>query len=500
MKKKLVSLAVVIVLLVSAVIPAMAADGDSRYGREVLTYRDRGDGTVIITGASDSVIYDNTPLVIPDNIDGKPVTAIGNGAFQYCRSQQIICPSTLEVIEESAFKSARFRSIELSNSLRQMGTHVFEDCRNLESITLPESLTKIPECTFSFATSLRNVYFPASLNSIDYKAFEGCKALESIVLPAQLRQIGDYAFFRCSGLRTLDIPGGVKSISSCAFANCEGLESVILQTGVSSIQSSAFRDCAALNSITIPVSMRSIGISAFRNCWGLNVFYQASENEWNQIRVSTGNDELLACNKSFINANPTTAPTTSPSQSPTLRPTSNPMPVETPIPTVAPSPTPATINTPEPTRQPPVMDEPAQLKQNSNLAVRKLGDNYYLFGLTVKKGAAVTVADIKREISIPTGWDISIQYPKGYSLKNDNDIVPTGAFYYLMKDGTRTQSTYVVVKGDVSGTGQMNIAQVIKVAQHVAGRDELKPPYLYAANSTGKVTIGDVVTIASLLK
>ena len=72
-------------------------------------------------------------IVIPDKINGKSVTSIGEGAFMYCPS---------------------LTSITIPNSVTSIGDNAFRSCTNLTSITIPNSVTRIGAYAFYDCNSL----------------------------------------------------------------------------------------------------------------------------------------------------------------------------------------------------------------------------------------------------------------------------------------------------------------------------------------------------------
>ena len=93
-----------------------------------------------------------------------------------------------------------------------------------------------------------------------------------------------------TSVKTVVIQNGVTSIGSEAFYGCGSLTSVTIQNGVTSIGESAFYRCNGLTSITIPGSVTSIGSWAFDWCESLtDVYYGASEADWEKISISSGN-------------------------------------------------------------------------------------------------------------------------------------------------------------------------------------------------------------------
>ena len=97
------------------------------------------DGTVTIK----RYLGPGGDVVIPPEIDGKQVTAIGNivgsvGAFEECDTiTSVVIPDGVTEIQDNAFYS----------------------CTALETATIPASVTLLRNCAFDGCTNLRAVYF-----------------------------------------------------------------------------------------------------------------------------------------------------------------------------------------------------------------------------------------------------------------------------------------------------------------------------------------------------
>ena len=116
---------------------------------------------------------------IASEIDGIPVTAIAESAFQ---------------------NNADIVKVSVPDSVKTIGTAAFRNCANLTSVTLPSGLTALPgEC------------------------FYDCRVLKSVNLPDSLQSIGDFCFQNCTLLGNVTVPASVTEIGYDAFLNCESI-------------------------------------------------------------------------------------------------------------------------------------------------------------------------------------------------------------------------------------------------------------------------------------
>jgi hypothetical protein len=173
-------------------------------------------------------VGDGKEVVIPREIDGKPVTSIGAEAFNNCKN---------------------LTSITIGNSVTSIGDWAFRDCFRLKDITLPDSLTTIGEGAFR-ASELKGITIPDSVTSIGSFAFLDCTSLTSITIGNSVTSIPRYTFHKCSGLRTITIPDSVISIGHQAFRDCSSLESITIGDSVTSISGGIFDGCSSLSDVT----------------------------------------------------------------------------------------------------------------------------------------------------------------------------------------------------------------------------------------------------------
>ncbi len=173
----------------------------------------------------------NNPLEIPKNVshEGKTynVTSIANKTFQNSNFSDLKLPDTLKELYTKSFKNCKnLTSIEIPDGIKLYG-QVFSGCTSLEKVKLPKSLTWIPGGLFQDCKSLKKVNIPDKVTIIDAYAFHNCSSLEKIVLPDTVKTIGQDAFSGCKALQEINMPINVTYIGSNAFEECDNLTATI---------------------------------------------------------------------------------------------------------------------------------------------------------------------------------------------------------------------------------------------------------------------------------
>lgn len=167
-------------------------------------------------------------IIIPTEINGVPVTAIGLRAFAEC---------------------AKIEAVEIPDTITTIGYLAFYGCNGLTSVTIPDSVTEI-EQTFDQCPNLETVILPDSITLIGVRTFTGCTALKNITIPASVTKIDSYAF-SSSGLKSITIPDTVTELGRNVFERCKELEEITIPASISDISWFNFINCPKLKYLTV---------------------------------------------------------------------------------------------------------------------------------------------------------------------------------------------------------------------------------------------------------
>ncbi|MCM1557155.1 MAG: leucine-rich repeat domain-containing protein [Anaeroplasma bactoclasticum] len=271
-------------------------------------------------------------------------------------------------IESSAFYGFEVSQIILPSALEEIGNTAFANCINLTSITLPKGVVTIGDSAFYGCTKLLEVY---NLSALDIEAgsiaygyvgyyakkiykeegesniilqgdytfykddennysligYSGHEA--DLVLPKDINgsgyQIYKTAFEESTFLSSITISDGVIGIEERTFSSCplksiyydgnleewcssrldsymlfpasnlylknsvgewEKITKLILPQAITEIKENQFYGLYTITSITIPVSLERIGINALFRCSITNIYYEGSLEDWCSSNLS----------------------------------------------------------------------------------------------------------------------------------------------------------------------------------------------------------------------
>ncbi len=266
-------------------------------------------------------------ITIPDKIEGRTVSSIGEGAFKnQTRLREVTLPSGLVRIRDRAFYGCSvLTNVNIPDGVTEIGANAFADCARMRSISFGagSKLQTIGRYAFQ-NTGLLRFELPKTVTFVDGSAFFGTTSLIHIgvapgnagyasengvlfnatkdilvaypaglggeyALGAGVSVIGDYAFgysaisnvdlakvttiggyaFACSKLESVVIPDSVTALGEGAFANCRYLRTAQVGSGVVNLPEMLFRCNTDLTQISLAENITSIGGNAFSDCISL---------------------------------------------------------------------------------------------------------------------------------------------------------------------------------------------------------------------------------------
>jgi hypothetical protein len=131
---------------------------------------------------------ENKVVEIPEG-----VTYIATAFCERRYVKEIILPSTLEKIGESAFDDLDLEIIDLPESVKSIGQGAFYGCRKLREIHLNTGLVNIEAHAFEMVP-VRNIIIPETVTTLGAHAFDYCFELRDISVPNSVKKIGKNCF------------------------------------------------------------------------------------------------------------------------------------------------------------------------------------------------------------------------------------------------------------------------------------------------------------------
>ena len=204
-----------------------------------------------------------TDLVVPDSVDGRPVTAIGAGSLRGDDTlRSLVVPATVTTLGADSFRDCpRLAHVELPPELPTIRARAFQGCRSLHTVVLPTRLERIANRAFADCPALTDLQYFTARTTTEGRIYD--RELVESALPQRIEHIGIGAFENCTALPHIALPHLVTRVRSSVFAGCATLTSVWLHSTVDQIDADAFTGCAALASVRVPDALTAFDSTAF---------------------------------------------------------------------------------------------------------------------------------------------------------------------------------------------------------------------------------------------
>lgn len=179
---------------------------------------------------------DDSPLTLPERIDGCPVTALGPDCFGAGPAPAGELGGLFSVPQSDLPPVSRadgtLTRIALPDSIRTIGDRAFARCRGLKRLTLPNGLITLGVRAFDQCGGLEHAEIPVGVTKLPDYLFAQCRKLTRVTLPEHLIWVGNHAFYNCMALEALELPRTVEFVGGGVFMNCKKLSRLVLPIGV----------------------------------------------------------------------------------------------------------------------------------------------------------------------------------------------------------------------------------------------------------------------------
>jgi uncharacterized coiled-coil protein SlyX len=179
--------------------------------REIQKYAKQGLRIISYNG------FETERVVIPNEIEGRPVISIGEKVFMNASISEVVLPNSLKAILKQAFEGCEnLSSISLPDELTYIGSDCFKRS-GLEKFDCPRSISVIPSSCFHYCKRLSKVHLGTSVKKIEYFAFDDCENLSNIALPESLIEMED-ACLANTAIKVIIIPQNVAKMHCESFS------------------------------------------------------------------------------------------------------------------------------------------------------------------------------------------------------------------------------------------------------------------------------------------
>lgn len=163
-----------------------------------------------VTTINDSA-FSNCEALTTINLSNN-LTTINAYAFYNCNLGKLTLPERCLIINYQAFAKNPITEIILNDKLQTLIGEAFAQT-DIESIIIPNSVTQIGSGLFADCKNLKNITLPENEAEITLtETFKNCSSLESLVIPSNVTTISKL-FDGCSSLKTIEFKGSVESFS-----------------------------------------------------------------------------------------------------------------------------------------------------------------------------------------------------------------------------------------------------------------------------------------------
>ena len=316
MKKRLLSIALVLCMLVSLLPAAALADNAPIGGScgKSVTWA-LNDGALTISGTGEMANYDGDNPA-PWKKHGEEIKSV------------VVADGVTKVSGAMFDGLTAATTVSFGSKVSGLDGNMLGLAHALESITVSDknasycvkdgvlynksmtTLVRYPESKAGAAFTV-----PDGVKVIGSDAFSSCNKLTSLTLPTSVTTLERFSVYACENLKSIKLPSKLDSIGDFAFAYCTSLTEMTVPEGVKVLSANALYECSSLKTLRLPVSIAEIGSYCTVKCDKLSdVYYAGTQKQWKLVKVDSSNTSLTKAKMHYGNltvSTPTISITTS---------------------------------------------------------------------------------------------------------------------------------------------------------------------------------------------
>ena len=207
----------------------------------------------------------NAAVRIPEamTFGGKNYTVIGLGGFSgHDRLELLNLPNTIVELLSSAFAECRnLNEIHLPDSLQIINTRALQTCTKLKELTIPAKVHTIQDAAIAECKNITKIIVADGNTNFEVK--QDClidkrnkKLLQglttgTIPTDGSVTNLGQYCFANMP-ITFMQVPEGIEVIANNAFSHCEQLREIKLPSTLKVLEATCFAWCYSLPKIELP--------------------------------------------------------------------------------------------------------------------------------------------------------------------------------------------------------------------------------------------------------
>ena len=270
-------------------------------------FTDNNDGTVTLASVKNK---DIVVANIPNEYNGKTVSAIGEEAFKSCQKLTTVTMGNgVTTVGNYVFSNCQMLSdITLSSNLTNISSYMFDTCSQLKEVEIPASVTTIETYSFRY-TGLQKLYIPNSVNNVQsciigWSNIDGLKIYcEVETKPSKWRSdwnvTNQPVVWGAKSTETKtynDIVYAISELNGEQYITIVGCDNTVKEIvipkkiediAVTTIANRAFYNKSVLEEVTIPTTVTTMGLNVFTDSNKVTIYCKAEEkpstwnNSWN---------------------------------------------------------------------------------------------------------------------------------------------------------------------------------------------------------------------------